>query len=160
MDVIAVTGTPGTGKTYLSKRLSSHLGFEYIDLNSLARDSGWVDGYDEGRACDIIDEGKLRDGIAPFLEEKAQSGKKGLVLDSHMAHLIPKGLVSLCIVVRCPLPLLKGRLEARGYTASKVRENLDSEIFDVCLVEAAEEGHDVLEMSSSDDPSRVSKTLE
>ncbi len=34
--------------------------------------------------------------------------------------------------------LLKSRLEARGYSAEKIRENLEAEALDVILVEAVE----------------------
>jgi broad-specificity NMP kinase len=36
---------------------------------------------------------------------------------------------------------LRKRLEKRGYDGEKVRENIDSEIFDVCLNEAKDKGH-------------------
>ena len=38
---------------------------------------------------------------------------------------------------------LKKRLEKRGYSKQKIRENMDAEIFDVCLNEAKEEGHKI-----------------
>jgi broad-specificity NMP kinase len=41
------------------------------------------------------------------------------------------------------LKKLKKRLEKRNYSKSKIRENLDAEIFDVCLVEAKEKGHKI-----------------
>ena len=37
MKVIAVTGTPCTGKTTVSKRLARLLKFEYFDLNCLKK---------------------------------------------------------------------------------------------------------------------------
>jgi len=47
-------------------------------------------------------------------------------------------------MVLCPIQ--KTRLK---YSKEKVRENLDSEIFDVCLVEAKENGHKIKIVDSS-----------
>ena len=35
--IIIVTGTPGTGKTTLSKLLAEKKGFEYLDLNDFSK---------------------------------------------------------------------------------------------------------------------------
>ena len=69
--------------------------------------------------------------------------KKLLVIDSHLSHYLPKKYVKLCVVTKCDLKVLKKRLEKRKYSKGKVRENLDAEIFDVCLNEAKELGHKV-----------------
>ncbi|PLW80610.1 hypothetical protein C0585_01675 [Candidatus Woesearchaeota archaeon] len=133
--VIIVTGTPGTGKTTLSKLIAKEKEFEYVDLNTFARNNNLVIGFDEERNCDIIDEDKLSDSI-----ENAFKDKK-VVIDSHMSHYIDPEIVDICIVTKCDLKELKARLEKRGYKEEKVRENLDSEIFDTCNVEAIEEGY-------------------
>jgi broad-specificity NMP kinase len=41
------------------------------------------------------------------------------------------------------LKKLKQRLKKRGYHKAKIEENLECEIFDVCLEEAKEAGHKV-----------------
>ena len=60
-----------------------------------------------------------------------------------MSHYLPKKYVDLCIVTKCGLKKLKKRLEKRKYNKKKIRENLDCEIFDICLNEAMEKGHKV-----------------
>jgi len=50
----------------------------------------------------------------------------------------------LCIVTKCDLKKLESRLKKRKYSQSKIRENLDAEIFDVCLNEAKENGHKIM----------------
>jgi adenylate kinase len=49
----------------------------------------------------------------------------------------------LCIVTKCNLKELEKRLKKRGYNKAKIRENLDCEIFDVCLNEAMKKGHKI-----------------
>jgi broad-specificity NMP kinase len=46
-------------------------------------------------------------------------------------------------VCKCELKKLKKRLEKRKYSQKKIRENVDSEIFDICLNEAVEKGHQI-----------------
>jgi adenylate kinase len=56
---------------------------------------------------------------------------------------LPKKYVDLCIVTKCGLKTLEKRLKKRGYKKQKIRENLDCEIFDICLNEAKEKGHNI-----------------
>lgn len=54
-------------------------------------------------------------------------------------------MVDMCIVLTCSdLKVLQQRLKKRKYSPQKIRENLDAEIFQVCLVEARERGQKVV----------------
>ncbi|MGM5487872.1 MAG: adenylate kinase family protein [Nanobdellota archaeon] len=139
MVVICVTGTPCVGKTTFAKELSSHLDYVYFDVGAFIKEKGLSEGFDNAHQCDIVDEDILVGALKTELTNMA-----GVILDSHMSHLLPKDLVDLCIVLKAPLKTLKSRLEARGYSPEKVRENLDAEIFDLCHIEAVEAGHTVL----------------
>ncbi len=146
MKVIIITGTPGTGKTALARYLAAKLGFAYIDpVRMFKREVS--EGYDNIRRTSIVDQLKLRRSMAKLVRQS--KNVKGLVIDSHMSHFLPGKYVSLCIVTRCSLKILKKRLELKGYNASKVRENIDAEIFEVCLQEALEMGHKPLVLETS-----------
>lgn len=138
MVVIVVTGTPGTGKTSLATALAKELGFHYIDVAQIITEKKLNVGYDEERQCDIVDTDKLVDVLSSIIDSE------NYILDSHLAHHLPKTAVDLCVVTKCDIAVLKQRLEERGYSKYKVRENLDAEIFDVCLVEAMEEQEHVI----------------
>ncbi|MFP4423674.1 MAG: adenylate kinase family protein [Candidatus Woesearchaeota archaeon] len=148
MKVVCVTGTPCVGKTTFARKLADHLGFRYLDVGKFIRDNNLSEGYDSHLQCDIVDEEKLTDALVGSLD-----AKEGIILDSHMSHLMPSSRVDLCIVLKAPLKTLKARLEARGYPSYKVRENLDAEIFDVCHVEAVEAGHKVFVLENPDESS-------
>ena len=76
--------------------------------------------------------------------------KDNLIIDSHIAHLLPTKMVDLCIVLTCSnLKKLEKRLVDRKYSTKKVRENLDAEIFQVCLLESREMGHKVIIVDTS-----------
>ncbi|MFH0868046.1 MAG: AAA family ATPase [Candidatus Woesearchaeota archaeon] len=70
--------------------------------------------------------------------------KRGIIIDSHLSHYLPKKYVDLCIVVKCSLKELERRVKKKKYPKDKIRENLDAEIFDICLNEAKETKHKVV----------------
>ena len=143
MVIVAVTGTPACGKTYYAQKLAHDLGFTYVDVKDIISTYHLDEVFDKERDCSVIDEEKLNVYLMQL--------KGNLIIDSHLSHHLPPSFVTLCVVVKCPLPLLKKRLEERGYAKSKIRENLDAEIFDVCLVEASEAGHEVFILYSDED---------
>lgn len=154
MAVIIITGTPGTGKTELAKEIAKK-GFEYIDANKLIEQNNLVESFDKKRDTNIVDENKLSDAFVKLIKTK-----KNLVIDSHMSHCIPPKYVNVCIVTKCDLKVLKKRLEKKGYSKKKVRENMDCEIFDVCLNEAFEAEHKLLIVDTSvKKPKEIARAL-
>ena len=137
MKLLAVTGTPCTGKTTLAKKLSKKLNYEYVDVNKLIEKNKLSSGYDRKRKCKIIDIKKLNNFLVNKIIKKS---KKNLVIDSHLSHYLPKKYVDLCIVTKCDLKELNKRLKKRKYNKDKIKENLECEIFDVCLNEAKDVG--------------------
>lgn len=146
MKIIAITGTPGTGKTALARELSLFTQYALINVASFINKKGLSEGYDRKRQTQIVDPEKLKKALIQVINtEKAKNkGLKGLIIDSHMSHFLPNSTVDLCIVTKCSLKTLKKRLNSKGYNRAKIRENLDAEIFDVCLIEALEKKHKIL----------------
>ena len=139
MKVIAITGPPGTGKTTLAKYLEKKLKFARLDLHHYYKQIST--GYDYSKKCYDIDLGKLEKLV------KEKSKENNLIVDSHISHLLKK--VDLCIVLTCSdLKKLEKRLQDRKYSQKKVRENLDAEIFQVCLNEAKERKHKIIEVDT------------
>jgi adenylate kinase len=136
--VIIVTGTPGTGKSTYAKQLAQKLGYHYLDLHEFIVRKGLAEDVDSQRESLIVDELALVEALLPTVAARPDT-----VIDGHMSHEVPPVHVERCIVTKCDLKELQARLEARGYSEEKVRENLDAEIFDVCRVEAEEHGHTV-----------------
>jgi adenylate kinase len=135
MKVIAVTGTPGTGKSTLTKYLEKKLGFNRLDLHDYYKLIST--GYDRSKQCYDIDLKKF----GKLVKEKSK--ENDLLVDSHISHLLKK--VDLCLVLTCSnLKKLEKRLQERKYSKKKVRENLDAEIFQVCLNESKERKHKII----------------
>jgi len=141
---IIITGTPGTGKTTLAKSLAKKLSFVRLDLHDHYKEIS--SGYNRSKQCYDVDLKKLEKLVKEKKKEITKNEeKKGLIIDSHISHLLPKKLIDLCIVLVCPdLKKLEARLKRRKYSKKKIRENLDAEIFQVCLTEAKERKHKVL----------------
>lgn len=138
--IIIVSGTPGTGKTTLSKQLAKKLKYKYIDVKKIITKYRLKESYDKTRNTYVVDIKKLN----PILIKLIQETKKDLIIDSHLSHDLPKKYVDLCIITKCSLKTLEKRLKKKRYNKKKIRENLDCEIFDVCLNEAKVEGHKIL----------------
>jgi adenylate kinase len=142
--IIIVSGTPGTGKSTLTEFLEKKLGFERLDLHEHYKKIST--GYDRSAKCYDIDFIKFE----KLVEEKINEVKKGLIIDTHISHLLSPKKVDLCIVMTCSdLKKLEKRMQERKYSQRKIRENLDVEIFQICLHEAKEKGHKILTFDSS-----------
>lgn len=145
MFVLIVSGAVCTGKTKVARAIGKRYNLKYVDVNKLIKENKLYDSYDRGLKSYVVDIDKLNE----FLIRYIKNSKKGLVIDSHLSHYLDKKYVDLCVVVKCDISVLKKRLEKRKYSKLKIRENLDGEIFDVCLVEAKENGHRIKVIDSS-----------
>ena len=118
---IALSGTPGVGKSTLADLLRQQ-GETVIDLNAWASAHNAVIGADAD-GTKVIDTDAIDIGAFPT----------DCFIDSHMSHVLGVDAVWL---VRLDPHALRPRLEARGYSASKVQENLEAEAMDLILQEA------------------------
>jgi adenylate kinase len=162
MSILIVTGTPGTGKTTVARLISALYGFHYLDGNRIISKYHLSEGYDRKRNAKIVDARKFSSAALKEIRipRKLSKERAGMVIDSHLSPYLPKKSVAACIVTRCSLKTLEKRLKKRKYPAEKVRENLDAEIFDLCLVEARERGHATIELDTTKGINRASLSRE
>ena len=134
--VIFISGTPCTGKTTVASDLNDYLsqnGFHsrLIKVNDFAIENGLVLGEDPDKFYKVID----IDGLNECLnEEISQIGNSILIVEGHLSHLC-EGADKM-IVFRLNPSILKGRLEERNYSKSKIQENHEAEALAVCSAEA------------------------
>jgi len=158
---VAVTGTPGTGKSTAVELLDAetdgrsadtegpdadteHLdtGFDLdvIHLNEVVHEEGLTTDHDEARDSAVAD----MEAVADYLD-----GRDDVLFESHLAHHFDADRV---VVLRCHPETLAERLQERGESDEKAQENADSEALDVILAEAVERhGEDsVYEIDTTD----------
>jgi len=138
--VVAITGTPGTGKTALSRIAAGKLGFTHVDVSELIKSNvnelgvGW----DSERRTIIADTAATRRRIVELIRQN-RKGSPGFVIDGHFSPEVCKP--DLVIVLRCHPEKLRKRLKARsGWRELKVRENVEAECIDSCFIHAKETG--------------------
>jgi len=143
-NIIFISGTPCTGKTTISEKLSEKLNWELVKINDLAISNNLVLGIDEDKGYKIIDVDALNDLLLKIISEH-----DNLIVEGHLSHLC-SGADKL-IVLRCRPEILKERLALRNYSLSKINENLEAEAMGVCSAESLDiYDNNVYELDVSD----------
>ena len=119
-----ITGTPGTGKTFLAKKLADREGAECIDVKKIIERRGLY--LDKEGTVNIW---KLQRILRPMMRDG------NVVFEGHLLceFSLP---CERCIVLRCDPLVLEKRLEERRYPKQKIMDNLLCEALDYCLVNA------------------------
>lgn len=120
--LVALTGTPGTGKTSVAKILEKEYKVVYLKEYEDA-----VIYYDRDRDSNVVDLETLREKVN-LLE------KNNLwILEGHYAHEMP---VDMVIVLRCHPEELRKRLKKRNYGEGKIQENVEAEAMSIITSES------------------------
>lgn len=144
---VAITGTPGTGKTSVGRELRA-LGFPVLLLNRAAK--RFTVGRDRARRTDIVDVRRLDRWLGRWIrddriweanrrvflfpenwlepEGRDAKGRRFLFLEGHLAHEL--SFVDRIVVLRLDPRVLERRLR-RKYSRRKARENAEAEAIGV-----------------------------
>ena len=128
--LVALSGTPGTGKSTVSALLQKE-GYNIVNLNELAINRGFVTGIDTERHSKVID----IDGLDNYINDHYKT-KDIVFIDGHASHLLRT--IDKVILLRCHPNKLKIRLEKKGWNKEKIKENIEAETIDVILCETVE----------------------
>ncbi len=153
--IIALTGTPGCGKTRVAKLLAKTR-FVHIDLNKLIAKEKLYSGWDKKRKTWIAD----IDKVEKFIKAEIKKYGRSVVIDSHISHLLPASFVDIVVVLRCDPQELEKRLKRKRWNKNKVQENCEAELIGLILFEARKKHKKVLEIDTTGrTPKQVARKL-
>jgi adenylate kinase len=128
---IALTGTPGTGKTAVAALLRQNQ-CNVIDVNKIAFEHNFIIGKDDQRDTMILD----TEQVNCYINQKYKTTREHVFFEGHITHLLKT--MDKVIILRCHPKALRKRLSNKGWKPIKIQENVEAEALDVILCEAAE----------------------
>ena len=138
--IIAITGTPGTGKTAIASYLREK-GENVIDLNKFIEEKGLKERFDRKRDTYNVDVNKLNTSLRDSVPNDGN-----VFLEGHLSHFLDCDAI---IVIRCNPAVLHERLKKRNYAPQKIIENVQAEALDVILCESTDSGAQVFEIDNT-----------
>lgn len=133
---IALTGTPGTGKSEVSRRLGELLKLPVVDLNAMLTNEFALERDEE------------RDTLVVDIERAAAEVElpRDCIIEGHLSHFIP---VDIILVLRCRPNELQQRLAGKGWSVEKVEENVEAEALNLISEEARERSGRVFDVDTT-----------
>lgn len=113
---IAITGTPGTGKTALCQTLETT--FSVLSLQDLAEQQGCLGPIDTADGAAPVD-------IHQLAEKWEFQGDRITFIDGHLSHFLD---VDAIVVLRCHPTEIEKRLQSRDYSPAKIAANVEWEL--------------------------------
>lgn len=132
MPNIVICGTPGTGKSRIVEELKKSLPtYKFINLSEYAIEHKYTSSYDEELDTYVIDEDEVLENLEPELEYSNDH-----IIEYIHGDMIHPSLVDWVFVCRTDITILHPRLELRHYNDEKIKNNIESEIFQSALDES------------------------
>jgi adenylate kinase len=131
--IIAISGTPGTGKHTLANALARKTNYKILDLNRILKKGG----------------GESEVTIKEVNEAFQRNKKDNLLVVSHLSHFIRSKSINFVIVLRTDPIILIKRLEKRGYKKEKIYDNAIFEAMDGTYAEALRMKRNVFQIDNT-----------
>jgi adenylate kinase len=128
VEIILLTGTPGTGKTAVANIMQEQYHWFHCSLGEIVVQKNLYQEEDQNRNTKVIDE----DAIRHYLDSYIPSLKGTILIESHYVDIVERPEITMGFILRCHPHILEQRLRQRGYSESKIRENIQAEILGDC----------------------------
>lgn len=126
--IIAISGTPGTGKTSVAKILTKLLDGNLMSIKSLIKKHKIPYNFDKKRNTKEVSIRDLQKSV-----KKSLIKNKINIIEGHMSHFIPSD--NLFVLICNPL-ILRKRLQKRRWSKKKIDENILAEILQIIQSES------------------------
>lgn len=136
--IIAISGTPGTGKSKIARQLAKKLSANLIDIKRLLKKVPCR--LDKKRKTKIVDPRDLQKAVNKELVKGTN------IIEGVLAHLLKADFV---IVLRTNPRTLEKRLAKRNWSKAKIKENIEAEILDEITIEALGKHRRIFEIDTS-----------
>ncbi|KAI5180414.1 adenylate kinase [Nematocida sp. AWRm80] len=130
---ILITGTPGVGKTTLSKYIGKITGYKILSLSDIIAKKHLY-----SNKCNMYNTLEYSPGkVMKYLKKKTNDGK-GYIIDTHDPESVSQIEIDVIIVLSADTKVLQQRYLERGYNQSKIDVNIQVEIMEVPYNDAIE----------------------
>lgn len=151
---VILTGTPGTGKTEVSKILAKKLKAQLINVNELIDKYHFFRGIDNSDGAKIVNLRDLEDYLLNHI-----SSDENFVIESHLLCELDLP-VDVVIVLRTHPNILRKRLSHRNYPKEKIENNISCEILDYCIIKSEKNYSNIIEVNTTNKkPENVVKEI-
>ena len=117
---IAITGTPGCGKSTVSNLLNSEYNFEEVE--EIAKKYQCYSESTNQKDPAIVDVEKLANLLS---NDWTEPPRELTIITGHLSHLLP---VDAIIILRCNPEVLESRLIDRNWDLEKINSNVECEL--------------------------------
>lgn len=131
--IIAISGTPGTGKSAFARALARKLDARLVDLNALIKRKKLFKLDVDGTRI-----ANLR-GMQSEFARIVGNSRSPIVVEGLLSHLLQARYLTHVVVLRTRPRVLEKRLRARKYSGAKLSDNLEAEALSIILWEAVQE---------------------
>ncbi|XP_047324471.1 adenylate kinase isoenzyme 6 homolog [Impatiens glandulifera] len=120
---ILITGTPGTGKTTTASALAASTQLRHINIVDLVKEKNLNHGFND--EIDLI---------CNEINHMMELG--GNIVDYHVCYFFLEEWFDLVVVLQTEISELYDRLINRDYSDSKLKHDIECEVFEVLLEDA------------------------
>ena len=125
--IIGLTGTPGTGKKTIGRKLAEQINYDFCNINQIIIDHEYFISKDSSSY--VVDIVKLKNHLSNNM------ASKNMIISGHLLpEVLDSTKVDQVIILRCSPIILWSRLLSRNYSLNKIKDNVESELLDLCLL--------------------------
>lgn len=123
---ILITGTPGVGKTTISRVIAEKCNIKHVEVSKYIKENELYEEYDKEFDTLVFNEETVQESLERYLKDV-----EGFIIDTHSPECVSFIDFDRIYILKVENDILFKRLKERGYNSNKIRENINCEIFGI-----------------------------